>query len=346
MADDMVRAETELGMALEAYRASLREARDRQRRLEKALSNASFELTRAREGVAMGMGSTAEAETSTKVQREGNEQGSGAAEAARQSLDEAVARAKVVLPRPGALYFQLMVGSVNIRMIGEDERWTFKEEYEWFKNVAMQLSVFVTLLVYWVNRPWLDTLFHALVLYYYFSITLREHILLVNGSNIRRWWRRHHYITILLTAVLLTWPPKSDSWHLFRNTFTGFIIYIGCLQMLQYRYQRARLQVLRSLGQTEGTDVVNSDTTQMHWTSSMLFLLPFLFVGQFFQLYIGYFLIALFRTSPSIEWQVPVAGVLYIALGIGNLFTTLRVVYFRYAAATDSALLTPKLRSE
>ena len=84
------------------------------------------------------------------------------------------------------------------------------------------------------------------------AVTLREHILWVNGSLIRRWWIWHHYLSIALTAVLLIWPVtpapwatndsnndnadhdhyndyRTGSYWLFRRQFWAFSIYLGTM---------------------------------------------------------------------------------------------------------------------
>ncbi len=40
---------------------------------------------------------------------------------------------------------------------------------------------------------------------YYFIVTIREHILIANGSRILHWWLVHHYLAILLAVIMLTW---------------------------------------------------------------------------------------------------------------------------------------------
>ena len=54
----------------------------------------------------------------------------------------------------------------------------------------------------------LDAIFGFLLLYYYCTCVLREHILMVNGSRIRNWWFAHHYICIFLSGVILV---RSES---------------------------------------------------------------------------------------------------------------------------------------
>ena len=48
-----------------------------------------------------------------------------------------------------------------------------------------------------------DAICAFLLLYYYCSAVLRQHILMVNGSSIQPWWILHHYISIAISGVLL-----------------------------------------------------------------------------------------------------------------------------------------------
>ena len=44
------------------------------------------------------------------------------------------------------------------------------------------------------------------LLYYYTTLSLRENILLANGSDIMHWWIYHHYLSMLLALIMLLWP--------------------------------------------------------------------------------------------------------------------------------------------
>lgn len=58
----------------------------------------------------------------------------------------------------------------------------------------------------------------------------------------------------------------------------------------------------------------------------LTFLLPFLVVGYCWQLYNAYALYELCITVEGIEWQVPIAAVLFLILFAGNLLTTAIIV--------------------
>ena len=48
---------------------------------------------------------------------------------------------------------------------------------------------------YFLNYRVLDLVFMFLIVWYYCTLTIRESILIVNGSRIKGWWRTHHFIS-------------------------------------------------------------------------------------------------------------------------------------------------------
>lgn len=55
------------------------------------------------------------------------------------------------------------------------------------------------------------------------------------------------------------------------------------------------------------------------------FLIPFLFIGYFFQLYNAYVLFKLSR-HPEATWHVPVLSAMFLVLFLGNTTTTIIVI--------------------
>lgn len=123
----------------------------------------------------------------------------------------------------------------------------------------------------------LDMMTNFLLLYAYSTITVREHILLVNGSNIRTWWIIHHLLCIFLSGTLLIWPA-SQAYHNSRTLLITFSIYIAAVQAMQYRYQMSRLYVLRSLSKVGPMDTT-TESAQVHVKNNLAFLMPFLILG-------------------------------------------------------------------
>lgn len=173
------------------------------------------------------------------------------------------------------------------------------------------------------NYRALELAFLFLLVWYYCTLTIRESILKVNGSRIKGWWRLHHFISTVSAAVLLIWP-QGESWQSFRTQFMYFNVYISFIQYLQFGYQKGVLYRLKALGERHDMDITIEGFHTWMW-KGLSFLLPFLFVGYFFQAYNSYVLYKLSKDDDS-PWQVAMLSLLFFALFIGNTFTTLMVV--------------------
>ncbi|XP_014880116.1 transmembrane protein 120A-like [Poecilia latipinna] len=108
----------------------------------------------------------------------------------------------------------------------------------------------------------------------------------------------------------------------------------GFVQSLQYYYQSGCLYRLRALGERHNMDLTVEGFQSWMWRG-LTFLLPFLFFGQFWQLYNSMTLFEMFQLPECKEWQVLMCGCSYLVLFIGNLFTTLGVVYQKYVNNAD-----------
>lgn len=51
----------------------------------------------------------------------------------------------------------------------------------------------------------LDSIIHLLIVWYYCTLTIRERILMQNGSRIKGWWAMYHFILTAEAAVMLIW---------------------------------------------------------------------------------------------------------------------------------------------
>ncbi|KAJ1551810.1 hypothetical protein HK096_004665 [Nowakowskiella sp. JEL0078] len=210
-------------------------------------------------------------------------------------------------PRSALLILKLALGSsAPFALRPKKLRFEYKREYEEFKLrftlVATALAAF-NLFVSNGRIP--NAIYMFTLLYYFCTCTLREHILWVNGSKIRSWWFGHHYLSIILAAVLL----------------------VRVIQFMQYRYQRSRLYVLVALDRVESMATVMGDGVHTQQLDREIFLiLPFLIVGQLWQLHNAYKLFELYVSQEvdKKEWQVALACILFFMLGVGNMFTTLK----------------------
>lgn len=174
-------------------------------------------------------------------------------------------------------------GSAQVRLADQKQRLRYKTEYENFKLQATLLHLALSILQLFLIKggynkgTLLDTITNFLLLYAYSTLTLREHILVVNGSNIRAWWIIHHYLCVVLTGTLLIWPA-SPAYFKSRTLMIYFSIYMAAVQAMQYRYQMSRLYVLRSLARV-GPMETTTESAQVHVKTNLAFLLPFLIVG-------------------------------------------------------------------
>ncbi|XP_057376435.1 transmembrane protein 120 homolog [Daphnia carinata] len=227
------------------------------------------------------------------------------------------------LPKKSGTYLKIILGSVNVSFLNKQERFKYKDDYEKFKlalsAIAMGLSVTNLL----ANLRILDLAFVFLMVWYYCTLTIRESILRVNGSRIKGWWRAHHFISTALSAVLLTWPD-SATYHLFRHQLMWFYVYISFVQYLQFRYQQGCLYRLKALGERHDMDITIEGFHSWMWRG-LSFLLPFLYLGYFYQLYNAWALYQLI-SHPNSEWQIPVLSFLFLILFLGNILTTSMVI--------------------
>lgn len=169
-----------------------------------------------------------------------------------------------------------------------------------------------------------DALFHALLLWYYSTLTLQEHILIANGSRIKGWWVAHHYVSIILSGLLLIWPDGTV-YQLFRKQFFYFSLYLAFVQLLQFRYQSGVLYRLRALGISHSMDITKEGFQSWMWRG-LGFVIPFLIVGYVFQLYNAYTLYRLSFHPECTDWQVLALSVVFFTLFAGNMTTLLYVL--------------------
>ncbi|VDI08772.1 Hypothetical predicted protein [Mytilus galloprovincialis] len=135
----------------------------------------------------------------------------------------------------------------------------------------------------------------------------------------------------------------------------GFIICVP--QMDKFFYQKGSLYRLRALGQGHDMDVTVEGF--MSWMfKGLVFLLPFLFAGYFFQMYNAYTLFKLSLLPQTNEWQVCIVlllpqtnewqvtalAIIHFILSVGNITTTLKVVQGKIQGEMRSRSLTSKYK--
>ncbi|KAG8587737.1 hypothetical protein GDO81_005769 [Engystomops pustulosus] len=233
------------------------------------------------------------------------------------------------LPKKNGLYLSLVLGNVNVTLLSKQAKFAYKDEYEKFKlYLTMILIVLSFVCRFLLNSRVMDAMFNFLLVWYYCTLTIRESILINNGSRIKGWWVLNHYVSTFLSGVMLTWPDGL-MYQMFRNQFLSFSMYQSFVQFLQYYYQSGCLYRLRALGERHNMDLTVEGFQSWMWRG-LTFLLPFLFFGQFWQLYNAITLFQLARHPECKEWQVIMSGAPFFVHFMGNFFTTLRVVQQKF----------------
>jgi len=156
--------------------------------------------------------------------------------------------------------------------------------------------------------------------WYYCTLTIRESILIVNGSRIKGWWRFHHFISVVAGGILLVWP-RGEAYVDYRDQHVYFNIYVTLLQLLQYQYQKGCLYRLRTLGERRDMDITIDGFHSWMW-KGLVWLLPFLYFGYLFQLYNAYALYHIYHNHTDATWHVPALSSIFLLLGLGNILTT------------------------
>ncbi|MGH0142596.1 UNVERIFIED_CONTAM: hypothetical protein FKN15_053742 [Acipenser sinensis] len=133
----------------------------------------------------------------------------------------------------------------------------YKDEYEKFKFcLTIIILVFSFSLRFLMSTRALDAAFSFLLVWYYCTLTVRESILISNGSR-----------------------PNGTFYQQFRNPYLAYCLYQSFVQFLQYYYQSGCLYRLRALGQRHNMDLTVEGFQSWMWRG-LTFLLPFLFFGH------------------------------------------------------------------
>ena len=228
-----------------------------------------------------------------------------------------------ILPKPSGRYLKIILGNINVSILDKNEKFRYKDEYEKFKLVMSLIALAMSLFNCLTNIRTMDLIHMFLLVWYYCTLTIRESVLKVNGSRMKGWWRAHHFISTVLAGVMLIWPV-GECYKSFRTQFMAFNVYISFVQYLQFMYQRGCLYRLKALGQSHNMDIT-IDGFQSWMYKGLSFLLPFLFIGYFWELYQSYFLYQL-MDHPTANWHETALCGLFFVLFLGNCLTTASVI--------------------
>ncbi|CAI4231266.1 unnamed protein product [Auanema sp. JU1783] len=253
-------------------------------------------------------------------------------EAFKKEIAEARLRLKMMqseLPVENlGFYLSLILGhNLNLSILTANGRFKYKQDYESFKwKVTVTFLVWTVVAFLFPLRP-IDSIGNFLMVWYYCTLTIRESILRINGSRIKGWWVAHHYISCALSGIVLIWK-EGECYKAFRSQFIVFVAYIGLVQLLQNQYQQGTLRRLHALGKGHQMDVT-LEGFNSNMFKGLTFLLPFLILGYFFQLYNAYTLWNLSYQCPG-QWQVLALCYLFLTVACGNIFTTSLVIWKKF----------------
>lgn len=245
-------------------------------------------------------------------------------------------RFRDTLPSNGELYLRIILGSLNVNLIEKDARLKYKEEYERFKLILNLIIFILSFITLFVDYKAVDAVLQFLLVWYHCTLTIRESILIVNGSRIHGWWRALQFITTIQAGIIILWPAGS-SYMEFRKYFLLYTVYTAFLQYLQFYYQHSCLYRLRALGERYDMDVTLQGFHSWMWRG-LSFLLPFLYFGYAFQLYNAHTLYQLYQRSDTHEWQVIFTSFIYFVIFLGNVVTTTLVATQKFRQGFSSKL--------
>ncbi|XP_060049146.1 transmembrane protein 120B isoform X4 [Erinaceus europaeus] len=89
------------------------------------------------------------------------------------------------LPKKNGLYLNLVLGNVNVTLLSNQAKFAYKDEYEKFKlylTIILLLGAVACRFV--LHYRVTDEVFNFLLVWYYCTLTIRESILISNGSRL------------------------------------------------------------------------------------------------------------------------------------------------------------------
>jgi len=224
------------------------------------------------------------------------------------------------LPRKSGLYLTAIIGNVNCSILDKNEKYEYKEQYEHFKLIVNLIGGILAIASYFFNYLVLDKIGMFLIVWYYCTLTIRESILIVNGSRIKGWWRFHHFVSVVAGGILLVWPA-GPAFTTYRHQHVFFNVYVTLLQLLQFQYQKGCLYRLRSLGERRDMDITIDGFHSWMW-KGLVWLLPFLYFGYALEVYNAYTLYHIYYTQEDATWHLAALSLHFLVRGLGNLITT------------------------
>lgn len=243
------------------------------------------------------------------------------------NISAAITKASAEVSTSTVLHLSLGIGEVKLP---ERLKYKYKSDYETFKltsTIAVTCLTLMNLLLF--NSKIMDTIQILTQMYIYSTLTIREHILINNGSNIKKWWIIHHYICIVITAMMLTCPEEAFS--LIRNPVLKFLFLLSCSQLVQYQYQMRRLYILRALKKADPLEIT-SDVMNVSLIANLWVAVGILVLFQFIQMYVSYYIYSLHSKYAWTYYQPLIGAALICLMAFGNMFTIFYTCYKKWTS--------------
>lgn len=225
------------------------------------------------------------------------------------------------LPKPSSRLLSLIIGSISVWKPNRSFGLAYKKEYEEYKKNFTWLIILASAVILISPGRIFESVFQFLLVFFYSTVTVREHILIVNGSRIRNWWMIHQYLAIGQSLLLFSWPDGT-SYDLFRTQFFIFSLYLGLVQLAQYWYQSRALYAKIAMA---GSDKAMEITQALPDSTTLALVILALTIAYVFQLYNAWSLSTIYLQGHR-EWQIPVLALNFLLLGGGNIRTVYKVV--------------------
>ncbi|CEO95353.1 Transmembrane protein 120 like protein [Plasmodiophora brassicae] len=240
----------------------------------------------------------------------------------RKSLD----KLRSIEPRRGTWVIRMFLGErVNTKVWKRSELFAMKDAYNNYKSKSTIIFILFPLVQLLVSSHRFIGILHQLwLLHFYLSLSLRESLLLCNGSNIMPWWITHHYVSMAISVATLVWHD-GPGYRWFIGNATKLMIWQGLIMLFQTQYQKSRHYVRMSLGKAGELDVPSSETL-VEKPTNLTILVPLLYITYALQLFTGTTLILKSTVFPGSLWNFVIIGTLMCLLGVGNSIATLRVL--------------------
>jgi len=241
----------------------------------------------------------------------------------------------------GSNFLRYILGHVSVRVWNESDKRQLKTEYNKFKQVGANSMIVFPLIQLIFGFSWVVFQWHQVfMVYYFFSLAIRENVLKLNGSRIKRWWILHHYLSIItsfLSLLLLRSAYLEYKGFFTYNTYLS--LWVAAVMWVQNQYQEARHYARVAMGKasifdgTTGETLVEAPSQSSSW---YFILVPLLYLTYIFEASLAGYCFVEFLAQYSqqkylrlFELELLMVGVLWFMIAFGNFATTSRTIHMK-----------------